>query len=258
QRCLSDELKKANKEIQQRERIKDEFINVAAHEMRNPVQPILGLSEILKSKRLRNKVSASNTEEDDLLDMIISNAKKLLLLQENILDVSRLENKLLKLNKEECDLVQIISTSIHDSENQIDKDKVELAYKSTGLKSLILYADRARLTQVVSNLIYNAIKVTRAGSISIEIEKYDSQAIVSVKDTGSGINSTIESKLFTKFVTSFSSGTGLGLFILKSIIEAHGGKISAFNNTNSKGATFTFTLPLLGTRHAQIVEGTLR
>jgi len=249
QRRLSDELKTANQEIQQRERMKDEFINVAAHEMRTPVQPILGLSELLKSKRRGNKLAVTDREEDELLDMIISNAKRLLLLEENILDVSRLENKLLKLNKEECDLVKIISIAIQDAENQIDKNMVELGYKPTELNTLLVYADRSKLAQVVSNLLNNAIKVTKAGSINIYLEKDDNQAIVSVKDTGPGIDPTVEAKLFLKFVTSSSSGTGLGLFISKSIVEAHGGKIWAFNNTSDKGATFAFTLPLLESRH---------
>jgi signal transduction histidine kinase len=249
QRRLSEELKTANEEIQQRERMKDEFINVAAHEMRTPVQPILGLSELLKSKRRGNKVAVSDREEDELLDMIISNAKRLLLLEENILDVSRLENKLLKLNKEECDLVEIISTAIQDVENQIDKNKVELGYNPTQLKTLLVYADRAKLAQVVSNLLNNAIKVTKAGSIRIYLEKVDNQAIVSVKDTGPGIDPSVEAKLFLKFVTNSSSGTGLGLFISKSIVETHGGKIWAFNNTSDKGATFAFSLPLLESRH---------
>jgi signal transduction histidine kinase len=249
QRRLSDELKTANEEIQQRERMKDEFINVAAHEMRTPVQPILGLSELLKSKRRGNKVAVTDREEDELLDMIISNAKRLLLLEENILDVSRLENKLLKLNKEECDLVKIISIAIQDAKNQIDKNMVELGYKPTELNTVLVNADRSKLTQVVSNLLSNAIKVTKAGSIEIYLEKDDNQAIVSVKDTGPGIDPSVEAKLFLKFVTNSSSGTGLGLFISKSIVEAHGGKIWAFNNTSGKGATFAFTLPLLESRH---------
>jgi len=249
QRHLSNELKTANQEIQQRERMKDEFINVAAHEMRTPVQPILGLSELLKSKRHGNKVAVTDREEDELLDMIISNAKRLLLLEENILDVSRLENKLLKLNKEECDLVKIISIAIQDAKNQIDKNMVELGYKPTELNTVLVYADRSKLTQVVSNLLNNAIKVTKAGSIKIYLEKDDNQAVVSVKDTGPGIDPTVEAKLFLKFVSNSSSGTGLGLFISKSIVEAHGGKIWAFNNTSGKGATFAFTLPLLESRH---------
>ncbi|HKX21151.1 MAG TPA: HAMP domain-containing sensor histidine kinase [Nitrososphaeraceae archaeon] len=253
QRRLSDELKTANDEIAQRERMKDEFINVAAHEMRTPVQPILGLSELLKSKKHGNNATESDREEEELLDMIISNAKRLLLLEENILDVSRLENKILKLNKEQCDLTEIISNAIHDADNQIDKNMVELRYNTTESKTL-LFADRAKLTQVVSNLLNNAIKVTKSGSITVNLEKDYNQAIISVKDTGPGIDPAVESKLFMKFVTSSSSGTGLGLFISKSIVEAHGGTISAYNNTNGNGATFTFTLPLLDNNHTQDPE----
>lgn len=255
QRRLSDELKTANEEIQQRERMKDEFINVAAHEMRTPVQPILGLSELLKAMRHENKLPV--TKEEELLDMIISNAKRLLLLQENILDVSRIENKLLKLNKDQCDLVEIISTAIQDTENQIDKNMVEMRYNPSETNPLLVYADRAKLTQVVSNLLNNAIKFTQAGSITVDVVKDDNKAIVRIKDTGAGIHPRVESKLFSKFVTNSSSGTGLGLFISKSIVEAHGGKISGSNNTNDKGATFSFSLPLVELDVAQNVEENL-
>lgn len=255
QRRLSDELKTANEEIQQRERMKDEFINVAAHEMRTPVQPILGLSELLKAMRHENKLPV--TKEEELLDMIISNAKRLLLLQENILNVSRIENKLLKLNKDQCDLVEIISTAIQDTENQIDKNMVEMRYNPSETNPLLVYADRAKLTQVVSNLLNNAIKFTQAGSITVDVVKDDNKAIVRIKDTGAGIHPRVESKLFSKFVTNSSSGTGLGLFISKSIVEAHGGKISGSNNTNDKGATFSFSLPLVELDVAQNVEENL-
>jgi len=255
QRRLSDELKTANEEIQQRERMKDEFINVAAHEMRTPVQPILGLSELLKAMRHENKLPV--TKEEELLDMIISNAKRLLLLQENILDVSRIENKLLKLNKDQCDLVEIISTAIQDTENQIDKNMVEMRYNPSETNPPLVYADRAKLTQVVSNLLNNAIKFTQAGSITVDVVKDDNKAIVRIKDTGTGIHPRVESKLFSKFVTNSSSGTGLGLFISKSIVEAHGGKISGSNNTNDKGATFSFSLPLVELDVAQNVEENL-
>jgi len=255
QRRLSDELKTANEEIQQRERMKDEFINVAAHEMRTPVQPILGLSELLKAMRHENKLPV--TKEEELLDMIISNAKRLLLLQENILNVSRIENKLLKLNKDQCDLVEIISTAIQDTENQIDKNMVEMRYNPSETNPPLVYADRAKLTQVVSNLLNNAIKFTQAGSITVDVVKDDNEAIVRIKDTGAGIHPRVESKLFSKFVTNSSSGTGLGLFISKSIVEAHGGKISGSNNTNGKGATFSFSLPLVELDVAQNVEENL-
>ena len=151
-------------------------------------------------------------------------------------------------------MVEIISTAINDAQNRIDKNVIELRSKPTEFKTLLLYADRAKLTQVVSNLLNNAIKVTKSGAIIVGLQKDNNQAVVSVKDTGTGIDPMVESKLFMKFVTSSSSGTGLGLFISKGIVEAHGGKISAFNNTNGNGATFTFTLPLYDSRHTENVK----
>ena len=120
--------------------------------------------------------------------------------------------------------------------------------------TLLLYADRAKLTQVVTNLLNNAAKATKSGSVILDLEKDNNHAIVSIEDTGTGIDPMVKSKLFMKFVTSSSSGNGLELFISKSIVEAHGGKILVFNNTNSNGATFTFTLPLLDGGHTQNVE----
>jgi signal transduction histidine kinase len=252
---LTDELRMANEEILQRERMKDEFINIAAHEMRTPVQPILGLSELLKSMRTENK--AVVTKEDEMLDMIISNAKRLLLIEENILSVARIENKLLKLNKEQCDLLEIISNVIQDAKNQIGKNKVEVRYKPSEVRTISVYADRAKLTQVVFNLLNNAIKFTKGGSITVDLEMDDKKAIVSIKDTGVGIDPRVEPNLFSKYITISSSGTGLGLFISKTIIEAHGGKITAFNNTDGKGATFRFSLPLVDIGISQNVEQTI-
>ena len=109
-----------------------------------------------------------------------------------------------------------------------------------------LNADKDRIAQVISNLLSNAVKFTtkEKGTIYVTAEKKNSEAIVSVKDTGRGIDPEILPKLFTKFATKSSSGTGLGLFISKSIIEAHGGKIWAENNSDGKGATFSFSLPI--------------
>ena len=102
--------------------------------------------------------------------------------------------------------------------------------------------DRSRLTQVISNLLNNAVKFTTEGTISIGTEKKDNQVIVSIKDTGSGIEHEILPRLFSKFSAKSFEGTGLGLFISKNI-EAHGGRIWAENNADGKGATFSFSLP---------------
>ena len=174
-------------------------------------------------------------------------------LAEDILDATRIESQSLKLNKERFDLNEPISNAVQDYRNQIEKDNrgIKLLY-SPSKQDIIVEADRSRLTQVISNLLSNAVKFTTTeGTISISTEKKDNQVIVSVKDTGSGIDPEILPRLFSKFSAKSFEGTGLGLFISKNIVEAHGGKIWAENNNNNnydaygqKGATFYFMLPL--------------
>jgi len=244
---LTKDLARANEELKQAGRLKDDFINVAAHELRNPVQPILGLAQILRSKKMRKNDSHNKSitidEEYKLLDIIVRNAKKLLLLEENILDVARIENKSLKLDIEECNLYDVIRSVVQDTRDQIDSSRVELLYDKGEDNIFLIRVDKSRLEQVVSNLLNNCIKFTKEGTISLNVEEKDNQALVTVKDTGSGIDPEMLPRVFSKFATKSEKGAGLGLFICKSIIEAHGGRIWAENNSNGKGATFSFTLP---------------
>ncbi|HZA64610.1 MAG TPA: ATP-binding protein [Nitrososphaeraceae archaeon] len=255
-------LKEANKNLIEREevirsqyeklkesdRMKDEFVNIAAHELRTPIQPILGLSEII-----RPKVNAIDRE---YVDVIVRNAKRLHRLTEEILDVTKIESQSLKLKKEEVNLKDVIETCINDeivnkhSNSNDDERKPKILYQP---KDILLRADRIRISQVISNLLSNAIKFSPGGTISIvsDLKSTDKdknpikdEAIINIKDDGNGIDEEILPKLFSKFATKSFSGTGLGLFICKSIIEAHGGNIWAENNSNGKGATFSFTLPL--------------
>src|SRR5947209_5980145 len=153
----NEQLAKANEELKQASRIKDDFINVAAHELRNPVQPILGLAQILRSRKMRSDASHNNSltidEEFKLLDIIVRNAKKLLLLEENILDVARIENKSLKLDIEECNLYDVIASVVQDTRDQIDNSRVELLYKKGEDGILMVLVDKSRLEQVLSNLL---------------------------------------------------------------------------------------------------------
>ena len=231
--------------LKETERMKTEFINVAAHELRTPIQPILGLSQVLR-------LQIKDSRQLELLDVIIRNAKRLQRLTEDILDVSKIESQSLKLNKERFNLNDIISNIIQDYKKEIEKENnnrtIKLLYEEMSNDKLIsVEADKARLIQVISNLLSNAIKFTKEGRIIIATQKKDTQVIVSVKDTGSGIDPQIFPKLFTKFASKSYQGTGLGLFICKSIIEAHGGRIWAENNVidEEKGATFYFSLPTL-------------
>jgi signal transduction histidine kinase len=234
------ELEESNEQLKAQDKMQTEFINIAAHELRTPIQPILSLSDILQSK-------TKDTEQSELLDVINRNAKRLHRLAENILDVSRIESKSLKLKKEWLNLNDIISSVVEDYRNQIEKGNVnvKLSYdKRNNNEILEIEADKERLIQVISNLLSNAIKFTNEGDISIISEKKDSQVIFSIRDNGKGIDPTILPRLFSKFASKSFSGTGLGLYISKNIIEAHGGKMWAQNKSDGKGAIFAFSLPI--------------
>ncbi|MGI8831817.1 MAG: ATP-binding protein, partial [Nitrososphaeraceae archaeon] len=229
--------------LQEQYKIQKEFITIAAHELRTPIQPILGLSEILLYKK------GSVEQEKELLNVIIRNAKRLRKLTENILDVTKIESQSLTVNKQHCRLNDIITNVLtdHKKEEEDNKQrKIKFAYSSNN-DNIIVNADAERLTQVVSNLLSNASKFTWEGEISVNltIDDSDQQVIVSVTDTGQGIDPEIIPRLFTKFATKSIVGTGLGLYISKRIIEAHGGKIWAENNSDEIGATFSFTIPVV-------------
>jgi two-component system sensor histidine kinase VicK len=224
-------------------RMQKEFITIAAHELRTPIQPILGLSEILLCKK------GSVEEEKELLNVIIRNAKRLRKLTENILDVTKIESQSLTVNKQHYRLNDIITNVLADhkkEEGDNKQRKIKLANFSNN-DNIIVNVDAERLTQVVSNLLTNAFKFTQKGEISVNIttDDTDQQVVVSVIDTGQGIDPEIMPRLFTKFATKSIVGTGLGLYISKRIIEAHGGKMWAENNSDGIGATFSFTLPLI-------------
>jgi signal transduction histidine kinase len=252
---LTRKLKDANEELKNNDRLKDEFINVAAHELRSPIQPILGLSEFLRSNKGRENNNSSNSaamsleKEEELLDVIVRNSKRLRQLAEDILDVAKIEGGSLFLKKEKFNLKEMITEILSEYEQKIKNIKnIKLSYYSQGNDSITIEADRSRLCQVIYNLLSNAVKFTNDGSITVIAEKKDKDdnfILLSIRDTGTGIDSEMLPKLFKKFATkSQMGGTGLGLFISKSIIERHGGKMWAENNSDGKGATFAFSLPI--------------
>ena len=220
------------------DKMQREFINVAAHELRTPVQPILGLSEVLQYK-------IKDDKQRSMVEVISRNAKRLQRLTEDILDVTRIESQSLKIKKECSNLNEIVMGVIAEYGNHAKKHDVKVRLVSKG--DFIVEGDRGRLAQVLSNFISNAIKLTEEGNIDISLEKLqdDKVVVLSVKDSGSGIDSDMMPRLFTKFATGSNVGTGLGLYISKNIIEAHGGRIWAENNSDGKGATFSFSLPII-------------
>jgi signal transduction histidine kinase len=215
-----------------------EFIDIAAHELRTPIQPILGLSEILRSK-------INDNEQRGLIDVIARNAKRLQHLTEDILDVTKIESQSLQLKKERFDLNEAIMNILAEYQSQVKKaNNVKTIFTSED--NLFVEADKGRMTQVISNLLNNAFKFTQEGSIIISVKRVNHSINISIKDTGTGIDPAILPVLFTKFAKEkYSSGTGLGLYISKSIIEAHGGIIWANNNKDGRGATFAFSIPLI-------------
>lgn len=286
-------------EIKRRETIERDFINMAAHELRTPIQPVLGLAQILQTKK-----NVDTKEQGELLSVIIRNARRLNILTENLLDLAKIESNTLKLQRETFSLTELIFEAIADMKSQLSSNEVMInveyndrsarAYndndnhkenKAINSGSKILYpndnpppvlvdADKTKIMQVISNLLTNAIKFTRGGKVAIIIdnnrtklrkekerggerevrqgeggelkqgEETGREIVVSFRDSGTGIAPEIIDKIFEKFVTKSEKGTGLGLFISRKIVEAHGGSIWAKNNTNADGATIAFSLPI--------------
>jgi signal transduction histidine kinase len=233
-------------ELQVHDRMQKEFINTAAHELRTPIQPILGLTEYVKSK-------TKDKEHKEILGIVIKNTKKLKKLAEDILDVSKIESNSLNLNKERFTIDSLILDIVKEFGSKLANDKkIEFDCIYPNDTPTIIYGDKNRIGQVMSNLISNSIKfIAKEGLISTSIEKRSGNSdseknmvVVRIKDTGEGINNEIFPQLFTKFASKSFQGTGLGLYISKRIVEAHGGRIWAENNKDEKGASFSFSLPL--------------
>lgn len=242
---LYDQLKYKNETQRQ-------FLNIAAHELRNPIQPILGLAEVMLSNKNMNVI-----QQEELLRIIINNAKKLHFLTNNLLDVARIDENLFSLELQEFDIVGLANDVIKEVRNQVTNNKIIKIDLQCTEKSLNVIGDKIRLNQVFLNLINNAIKYTDEGDILVSIKRgsyngnsnknNDTVALVQIIDTGLGIQENIKQKLFSKFTKGTKVGTGLGLFICKNIVESHGGKIWAENNID-KGATFSFTIPTTTSR----------
>ncbi len=236
-------LASANQQLEIHDNMQKEFINVAAHELRTPIMPILGEAELIENDISDNEFASVSKEQ---ISSIIRNAKRLDRLAADILDVTNIEGKSLKLNKSTFDIDEILSELVTEYSRKIQNDnakdkKLSIFYEPIHVR---IFADRYRITQVISNIINNAIKFTDQGTITIEGIVNSNEMTVKINDTGKGIDNEIINRLFDKFVSRSEQGTGLGLFISKNIIESHGGKIIGFNNENGVGATFVFTLPL--------------
>jgi signal transduction histidine kinase len=250
----NEQLESANEQLKIHDKMQKEFINIASHELKTPTQAILGTSGLLQYYP---------EKRDELIETIRRNAKRLQTLISDILDVTRIESQTLQLEKERFNIYELLSDVVNEYAERVKSDgkNTELIYdQKENDHPTFVEGDKGRITQVLSNLLNNALKFTDKGQIVINAYESNNvgnndnndnnkkELIVSVTDTGSGINKDIFAKLFTKFVTKSSQGTGLGLYISKNIVEAHGGKIWAENKIDGKGATFIFSLPIVNAR----------
>jgi signal transduction histidine kinase len=241
------ELQETTKKLTYHDKLQKEFIDIAAHEFRTPIQSVLGYSEMIHAN-LKNF--------DQYFDKIIRNARRLEKLTEDILDVSKIEGNVLQLSKSNFDLNHTIQQVIEDHQKEAAEKNVKIILNFKKNVPTTIYADEARLQQVFNNLLSNALHFTDSGTVlitvykaqvdtNVENKRQDEESIViEIKDSGSGIKVEMLPRLFEKFATRSGSGTGLGLYISKSIVDSHSGKIWAYNNKDGIGATFTFTLPV--------------
>ncbi len=250
-----DSLLRSIEQLRQHDEMQKEFINIAAHELRTPVQPLLVIAELLhgdlesnKEDTNDNKNNKNNHDQVKIgrrnAEILIRNIKRLERLTTDILEVSRIESKSLVLKLEKLDLSKIVEEAIGDIKVLIAAEKVQIYYVRSKLQ-VIVSADASKIAQVITNLLRNAIKFTGKGRIEMNVTIEGKEALVTITDSGPGIDPLIMPRLFTKFSSMGQyGGTGLGLYISKAIVETHGGRIWAENKDEKRGATFTFTLPL--------------
>jgi signal transduction histidine kinase len=255
-------LKEVNRKLITKYNNQREFVSLAAHELRSPIMPILGILELLEYEFEESDKKEIKLQREHF-ERLARNTKRLERLASEILDVTKIDDQSLRLNKEYFNLKETVLDLIQDHKRQLEKSNASMkllyefkieeeeeipARQDDSSPNIFINADKIRINQVIDNLLTNAIKFTEEGTVSISItckrgKNHTDTIIVRIKDNGTGIHPEILPRLFSKFVTRSNMGTGLGLFISKNIVEAHGGKIWGVNNTDGKGATFVITLP---------------
>lgn len=234
------------------DKMKDEFISMAAHELKTPVVVMKGYAEILQ------QAAAKLTEEQKMerLKAIVSYADNLMSLISDILDVSRIEQNRLVLDMREESPYEVIKEVVDTIKINAEQRNLAVAYEDKGsVEPAMVSIDTKRLRQVVINLVGNAIKYTEKGTVRIgtRVDKLHKRFVITVEDTGLGMSAEAQRSLFQKFYrvktehTESIAGTGLGLWITKALCEAMGGDISV-ESMEGVGSKFTVTFPLIETK----------
>ena len=241
---LYNEQKKTNQKLLDLSKMKDDFLSIVSHDLRSPLNAILGFAEML----LMTKANPLDEKQIKWVNKIHESGELQLNLINDLLDISKIESGKLDLRKTDENLYDIVEYCTETMSSLAINKKIDISIKCQK-KNIKLYCDKPKIIQVLNNLISNAVKFTyEGGKVKITIKEMEDDAEISIQDTGIGIPSEQIPKLFQKF-TSFTNvgtkgekGTGLGLAICKNFIEAHGGKLWV-NSILGKGTTFYFTLP---------------
>lgn len=237
QSLLEERIKSLSLQLKNNDIPNSNFVRILAHELKNPIQPILGFSDMIQ-----NNTRLNSDQKNDLLKIIARNARKLDIMTNNILDYARMENNNFELNYELFNLVDVLKELISDYSIQINRKKIEIKLSYVD-GPILINADKVRMVEVFDNLLSNAIKFTEKGHIDIIVEKLERSVRITVRDSGMGISNENLDKLFSRFFTTDKLGTGLGLYISKIIVIKHSGTIEAKNNSDSQGSNFSVVLP---------------
>ena len=250
-----EQLEKANEQLQEDkkrlmeiDKMKDEFLQMATHELNTPIAVIEGKLSMIMDEDM----GGFTPEQKQFLGTISDNSQRLAHLSKDMLNVARIDQKRLTLIKAEVNLVEMASKIVADLQFKAKAKGDTLTFEKPTQSLPKLFIDQTKIAEVFNNLIVNAIKFTKNGTITVKIEPKDGEVICSVKDTGIGIDKVSQAHLFEKFhqVGRFDpkkpieqQGTGLGLYISKKLIELHYGKIW-LESELGKGTTFYFALPI--------------
>src|SRR5690606_34376031 len=234
---------------------KTEFVSIASHQLRSPLTAIKGYSSMI----LEGSYGKVNGKTKEAIEVIFESSQRLVNIIEDFLNITRIELGKMKYEMDEFDLSKMVSRLVEEYTPNAKKKGVSLKVETVG--KYLAYGDLGKINQVISNMIDNAIKYTMDGSIIVKIKKEGGKILVTVKDSGVGLSEADIAKLFQKFVRAEGagqvniSGTGLGMFVAKQIIEAHGGKIKAESAGKGKGSTFIMELPdKIGTKRKEEIE----